>query len=152
MKEHEFVKLQWYSDGYEYYQYYRKTTWGCKSFRAAGKTTVDTLYPKEYERLTPSSLTPDFTNAKVGDECFSATNGNCIVNDIDGCIEYQEDGKDKVCWFEIQVRIGKLQSTYIFEKDGKSSFFDNHPTLFNSFAQFHAYWAEESLKMKGEKP
>lgn len=85
------------------------------------------------KRLTPSSLIPDFTNAKVGDECFSAEEGLCKI--MDGT-----SGK-------LIAAMNEDGGWDAFTMNGKIEPESTHPLLFNSFAQFKAYWAEQALDM-----
>jgi hypothetical protein len=87
------------------------------------------------KRLTPSSLTPDFSDAKVGDECFSPIHG----------IGYFTMMKHK--WGETTVVYDNGVMDYAVCAKSTTT----HPLRYNSFAQFQAYWAEKALEMGGEK-
>lgn len=134
----EFVKGQWYQNKTtkEYYQCIDIAHNVLLACRRAGQESARIRYGCA-DDYTPSSLTPDFTNAKVGDECFSAEEGLCkIIMDSTGKLiaAMNEDGG----WDA-------------FTKDGKLEPESNHPLLFNSFAQFQAYWAEQALLMATQR-
>lgn len=86
------------------------------------------------DRYVPASLTPDFSNAKVGESCFDVELEHCEISEVREYDVYTmlmvDDGK------------GNL-NTHIIYKDG----YTHNPLLFNSFAQFTAYWAEKALEM-----
>ena len=87
-------------------------------------------------------FTPNFENAKVGDECFSVANGYSIVNDMGGIVI----ANDKQYDFELQVKVRDFNSLSYYDYDGRALFMDKHPTLFNSFQQFMDYWQWEKEK------
>ncbi len=133
----KFKKGQWYTDGKQYCQYIKRGEDADGNpihyIRPAGDVVEFSYY---VDNLTPASLTPDFTNAKVGDECFSVEEGLCkIMHGTSTTLiaAMNEDGG----WDA-------------FTKDGKLDPESNHPLLFNSFAQFQAYWAEKALEMGGK--
>jgi len=132
----KFVKGQWYTNGESYYQHCSNQQ-GIDFFRLAGvKDEEIWLTNEQLAKLTPASLTPDFSKAKVGDSCFCATLGNKKI-----------DAADASCAF---VHIDLGQDTHeAFYLNGKAHENDIHPTLFNSFAQFMAYWDEWKLNQKG---
>lgn len=90
-------------------------------------------------------ITPDFSNAKEGDKCFSVTHGMCKIRKV-------LDG-----WIKYITPIHTTDSCYMTGnglsrgEDGKEYWNDPHPRLFNSFDQFKAYWAEHELKMKAQE-
>lgn len=147
----EFVKGQWYTDGKQYWQYIKqgKDANGntIHYIRLAGDV-VEFAY--DVDTLIPASLTPDFTNAKVGDECWLYGIGETGINSI---------GDNVTVWDD--------ENKYVFDKSGYLYFIGEYigdaytqgvsceleefPMLFNSFAQFQAYWAEKALEMGGEK-
>lgn len=129
----KFIKGQWYVIGNDYYEYNEVRCTGLNDnlhwFRKAGELNET---PFGDPIATPASLTPDFSNAKVGDECFSAADGVSVITGITNGYYIDIEGND-----------------YAFYSDGMYGRDDKYPTLFNSFAQFISYWAEEGLKMKG---
>ena len=132
----KFVKGQWYTDGESYYQYVSKGING-HIFRKPGTSFTGWIDPHDFDKLTPASLTPDFSNAKVGDVCFSVHLGICHIADIN--TEHDD-------FVILRVDNGKgCSDAELIEYEG----YKNHPEVFNSFAQFISYWAEEGLKMKG---
>lgn len=135
----KFVKGQWYVIGNDYYEYneVRCTVLNDNLhwFRKAGELNET---PFGDPIATPASLTPDFSKAKVGDSCFWAQRSNSIIHSIISSIIYVVTGKNVLVW------------DFHYPK-GLKFIDDDHPSLFNSFAQFTAYWAEEELKMKGDK-
>lgn len=100
--------------------------------RRAGTQEIVGNAPK---MLTLASLTPDFSNAKEGDECFSPIHG----------IGYFTMMKHK--WGETTVVYDNGVRDYAVCAKGTTP----HPLRYNSFAQFQAYWAERALEMGGEK-
>jgi len=123
---------------------YRRGLMVCRIAGSDGRKCIS------IKRLTPSSLTPDFTNAKVGDECWLYGIGETGINSI---------GDNVTVWDD--------ENKYVFDKSGYLYFIGEYigdaytqgvsceleefPMLFNSFAQFQAYWAERALEMGGEK-
>lgn len=102
------------------------------------------------KRLTLASLTPDFTNAKVGDECWLYGIGETGINSIGDNVTVWDDENKYVfdksgCLYFIGEYIGDAYT------QGVSCELEEFPMLFNSFAQFQAYWAEKALEMGGEK-
>ena len=74
--------------------------------------------------------TPDFSNAKVGDKCFSVGNGDAEIKSIE------------LNWLDlIETTENEFHNQY--NCDGRLYKDDIHPTLFNSFQQFLDYWAWE---------
>ena len=130
----KFVKGQWYTDGKSYWEYCGQSG-NDYLLRKAGSDKM--LCCPYIDDLLPASLTPDFNDAKAGDECFSVEEGICKImhSNIDNLI----------------AAMNKSGGWDAFTKDGRLEPESTHPLLFNSFAQFTAYWAEEGLKMKGEK-
>jgi len=131
----EFQKGDWAICNGEYVQIempvYRRDFIVC---RKAGSNKHKCISVK---RLTKASLTPDFSNAKAGDECFSAEEGLCkIMHGTSTTLiaAMNEDGG----WDA-------------FTKSGKLEPESTHPLLFNSFAQFQAYWAEQALLMAAQR-
>ncbi len=132
-----FVKGQWYQckATKRYFQCVCSDT-GCVRMRQAGgngRTVIEIL--SLFDMLIPASLTPDFSKAKEGDECFSVEEGICKImhSNIDNLI----------------AAMNKSGGWDAFTKDGKLEPESTHPLLFNSFAQFKAYWAEKALEMGG---
>ena len=127
--------------------YYRRgyITMRC---RRAGTQEIVGNAPK---MLTLASLIPDFSKAKEGDECWLYGIGETGINSI---------GDD-------YVTVWDDENKYVFDKSGYLYFIGEYigdaytqgvsceleefPMLFNSFAQFQAYWAEKALEMGGEK-
>jgi len=146
----KFVKGQWYTNGESYYQHCSNQQ-GIDFFRLAGvKDEEIWLTNEQLAKLTPASLTPDLSDAKVGDECWHGVGGFMIINDIydDGkaiSIKYDNSPKAKK-YREDESDLGGITIIYTY-RNGYMPF--RHPELFNSFAQFISYWAEEGLKMKG---
>ena len=128
----EFVKGQWAICDGAYVQIeqpaYRRGLMVC---RIAGSDRRKCISIK---RLTPASLTPDFSNAKVGESCFNVELEHCEISVVREYDDYTvlivDDGKGN-------------QNPHIICKDG----YTHNPLLFNSFAQFQAYWAEKALEM-----
>ena len=134
----EFVKGQWYQSKAtkRYFQCVCSDT-GCIRMRQSGSLMHYNIDVFNFDMLIPASLTPDFNDAKAGDECFSAEEGLCKImhSNIDNLIAaMNNDGG----WDA-------------FTKDGKLEPESTHPLLFNSFAQFQAYWAEQALEMANPK-
>lgn len=132
----EFVKGQWYTDGKQYWQYIKqgKDANGntIHYIRLAGDV-VEFAY--DVDTLIPASLTPDFSDAKVGDECFSPIHG----------IGYFTMMKHK--WGETTV----VYDNGVMDYAVCAKCTTTHPLRYNSFAQFKAYWAEQALDMEGEQ-
>lgn len=131
----KFEKGQWYTDGERFYCFIEKRPPLHKAYNAwwfheAGKGKTTITHESHLDCLVVASLTPDFSNAPEFGDCF---------NVIDGICKYRID--DNGVW----IADGR------YNLDGRYLNRDTHPTLFNSFAQFMAYWAEEGLKMKEEK-
>ena len=90
---------------------------------------------------------PDFSKAKEGDECWMYGIGETGIDSI---------GDD-------YVSVWDDENKYVFDKSGYLYFigeyiggaytqgvscgFEEVPMLFNSFAQFQAYWAEQARGM-----
>lgn len=128
----KFVKGQWYTDGENYYQHCSNQQ-GIDFFRQAGvKDEEMWLTDEQLAKLTPATITPDFSNAKVGDECFSVEEGICKIMDS------KSDS--------LIAAMNKSGGWDAFTMNGKLEPESTHPLLFNSFAQFMAYWAEWKLK------
>lgn len=132
----KFTKGQWYADKNETFWLYcgKEGKDSEHLFRKTGASFRQWVPNDIRNQFTPASLTPDFSNAKVGDECFSAADGVSVITGITNGYYIDIEGND-----------------YAFYSDGMYGRNDKYPTLFNSFAQFMGYWAEEGLKMKGEK-
>jgi hypothetical protein len=132
----EFEKGKWYSHCGKLYEYshYNEPFY---YFRLAGERKAVITFASYYEYLNeviPTSITPDFSEADENEACFCAWIGDATVQFVN---------KDDV---------GINESDYSFYHNGKYGRDDTHPTLFNSFAQFQAYWAEFGLNLKkGEK-
>lgn len=131
----KFIKGQWYVIGNDYYEYDEAKQSGLNGnlhwFRKAGEINM-TPFGKPI--ATPASLTPDFSNAKEGDECFSAEDDFCIML----------PSHDK----HFVPAMNSNGGFDVFLPDGRLTAESKHPMLFNSYAQFMAYWAEEGLKMR----
>ena len=90
---------------------------------------------------------PDFSKAKEGDECWMYGIGETGIDSI---------GDD-------YVTVWDDENKYVFDKSGYLYFIEEYiggayikgvscgleesPMLFNSFAQFKAYWAEQAREM-----
>lgn len=142
----EFVKGQWYQNKTtkEYYQCIDTAHNVLLVCRRAGQDThiIRYGYADDY---TPASLIPDFSDAKAGDECWLYGIGETGINSI---------GDD-------YVTVWDDENKYVFDKSGYLYFIGEYigdaytqgvsceleefPMLFNSFAQFQAYWAEKAL-------
>ena len=133
----KFVKGQWYQSKAtkRYFQCVCSDT-DCVRMRQAGGTGRTAIEILLFDTLIPASITPDFSDAKAGDECFSVEEGICKImhSNIDNLI----------------AAMNKSGGWDAFEKDGKLDPESTHPLLFNSFAQFQAYWAEQALEMGGK--
>ena len=70
--------------------------------------------------------TPEFSNAMVGDACFSVANGIVEIEDI----------------VSMLYPIHTSDSEY-YDISGRYLPSDKHPSLFNSFQQFMDYWKWE---------
>lgn len=135
----EFVKGQWYQNK-NTKQYFQCMTDAARGdnylrLRLAGS---ESCFVKDHMDITiyaPASLTPDFSNAKEGDECFSVEEGVC---------EIMQSKSDKLI-----AAMNEDGGWDAFTKEGKLEPESKHPLLFNSFAQFQAYWAERALEMGG---
>ena len=114
----KFIKGQWYEALGEFWQY------DGKAFRHAGDD-IPVRNLSYADKLKSTTLTPDFSNAPEFGDCF---------NVIEGVCKYRID--DNGVW----IADGR------YNLDGRYLSRDKHPTLFNSFAQFQAYWAEWKLK------
>lgn len=119
--------------------------------RRAGTQEIVGNAPKV---LTLASLTPDFSNAKECDECWLYGIGDTKIDSIaksysSHCVRVLDD--DNVYVFD---RFGYmfLVTENIAEMKAATAECDlcDAPTLFNSFAQFQAYWAEIFLEMGGK--
>ena len=134
----EFVKEQWYQckATKRYFQCVCSDT-DCVRMRQAGGTGRTAIEILLFNTLIPASITPDFNDAKAGDECFSVEEGICKImhSNIDNLI----------------AAMNKSGGWDAFEKDGKLEPESTHPLLFNSFAQFQAYWAEQALLMATQR-
>lgn len=95
---------------------------------------------KHIGKMIPASLTPDFSNAKVGDECFDSAHGQGFIRFIP---------IDKPNHYVSSFTIVCGNTTYHLDEAAMRFPVTKHPTLFNSYAQFMAYWQEEALKLKG---
>jgi len=129
----DFIKDQWYKYDGCYLQFMGVSKTGKNQFRYAGDDC--NIYIDVEDKLKPSSLLPDFSNAKEGDECFSAEDDFCIMLPC----------HDK----HFVPAMNSNGGFDVFLPDGRLTAESKHPTLFNSFAQFLAYWQEEALKLKG---
>lgn len=143
----KFTKGQWLTNGKSYWEYCGQSG-NDYLLRKAGSDKM--LCCQYIDDLLPASLTPDFSNAKVGDECWHGVGGFMIINDIydDGkaiSIKYDNSPKAKLYRGD-ESDLGGITTIYTY-RNGYMPF--RHPELFNSFAQFQAYWAEEGLKLKG---
>lgn len=104
--------------------------------------------------MSKKTKKPDFSKAKEGDECWLYGIGETVINSIINSI-----GDD-------YVTVWDDENKYVFDKSGYLYFieeyigdaythgvfcgFEEAPMLFNSFAQFQAYWAEQALEMGGK--
>ena len=130
-----FVKGQWYQckATKRYFQCVCSDT-GCVRMRQAGDLEYYDKDDISFDMLIPASLTPDFSNANVGDECFSPIHG----------IGYFTMMKHK--YGETTVVYDNGVRDYAVCAKGTTT----HPLRYNSFAQFKAYWAEQALEMGGK--
>ena len=94
---------------------------------------------------------PDFSKAKEGDECWLYGIGETAISSV---------GDD-------YVTVWDDENKYVFDKSGYLYFIGEYigdaytqgvscgleelPMLFNSFAQFQAYWAEQALLMATQR-
>jgi hypothetical protein len=161
----KFVKGQWYQKKTtkEYYQcidkeqwLYDETTKECRQIidikhnvlmvcRRAGQDT-HIIAVGDANDYTHVSLNPDFSNANVGDECFSPILSHCQIANIDGNWEiYCDTNRFDVS--EIYVK-QKHTNNYMYYYPPRRG---HHPSLYNSFAQFQAYWAEQALLMATQR-
>ena len=131
-----FVKGQWYQSKAtkRYFQCVCADT-GCVRMRQPGDWGDLDRDVINLDMLIPASLIPDFTDAKEGESCFSVEEGICeiLYGKPDGLIAVMNES-------------GGWDA---FTKSGKLEPESTHPLLFNSFAQFQAYWAEKALEMGG---
>ena len=128
----KFIKGQWYQNKAtkEYYQCIDTAHNVLLACRRAGQDTHIIRYGCA-DDYTTASLIPDFSDAKVGDECFSPIHG----------IGYFTMIKHK--WGETTIVYDNGVRDYaVCAKDTNT-----HPLRYNSFAQFQAYWAEQALLM-----
>lgn len=143
----KFVKGQWVTLYGKYLQVVADL--GVKvKFRLPGTHTERLIDKKRAYRH--ASLTPDFSKAKEGDECWLYGIGETGINSIgDNYVTVWDD-----------------ENKYVFDKSGYLYFIGEYigdaytqgvsceleefPMLFNSFAQFQAYWAEQALEMGGK--
>ena len=86
--------------------------------------------------MYPVSIIPDFKNAKVGDKCFSPEYDEGVILCLPEKPNYSMADTYTIKYKEHIVRIDK---TELLNTGGK------HPMLFNSFAQFKAYWEEQEI-------
>lgn len=112
--------------------------------RYAGSTYL--AHDVAIHNIERASLIPDFNNAKIGDKCFSSDMGLCIVSGFE-----KYEGGNEEDYFFIETVIVRHNCKEL-EYQWKQSYIRDkqHPSLFNSFAQFKAYWAEWELNNKGE--
>ena len=75
------------------------------------------------------SLDIDFSKSKVGDKCWSALNGQCLVDKV----EVSED--EAYVW-----ALNQNGYTADYSLNGYQHPKDNHPGLVHSYEQFIAYW------------
>jgi hypothetical protein len=106
---------------------------------------------KKENNMNNKTKKPDFSKAKEGDECWMYGIGETGISSI---------GDD-------YVTVWDDENKYVFDKSGYLYFIEEYigdayvqgvscgleefPMLFNSFAQFKAYWAEQALEMGGEQ-
>ena len=64
----KFIKGQWYRYENHFWQFVGVSKTGKNQFRYAGEDC--NIYIDVEDKIKPSSLLPNFSNAKVGDECF----------------------------------------------------------------------------------
>lgn len=133
----EFVKGQWYQSKAtkRYFQCVCSDT-GCIRMRQSGSLVHYNIDVFNSNMLIPASLIPDFNDAKAGDECFSVEEGICKI---------MHSNADNLI-----AAMNESGGWDAFTKDGKLEPESTHPLLFNSFAQFKAYWAEQALEMGGK--
>lgn len=147
----KFEKGQWYSDGERFYQYHDiGYSNNILYFRMAGNNIP--LPYGQPEKLTPASITPDFSNAKEGDECWGYDFNNQSITFIsEDTVQVKYESKSGFDQTAIFWKNGKIYGFRTHDANGLHylDWESAHPSLFNSFAQFQAYWAEEFLKMKG---
>jgi hypothetical protein len=146
----EFVKGQWYQNKNtkQYFQCMTDATRGNNylRLRLAGS---ESCFLKDHMDITvyaPASLTPDFSNVNVGDECFSPILSHCQIANIDGNWELYGD-TNRFDVSEIYVK-QKHTNNYMYYYPPRRG---HHPSLYNSFAQFQAYWAEQALLMATQR-
>lgn len=143
----EFVKGQWYQKKTtkEYYQCIDTAHNVLLACRRAGQDTHIIRYGCADDYAT-ASLIPDFSDANVGDECFSPILSYCQIANIDGNWEiYCDTNRFDVS--EIYVK-QKHTNNYMYYYPPRRG---HHPSLYNSFAQFQAYWAEQALLMATQR-
>ncbi len=93
---------------------------------------------------------PDFSKAKEGDECWMYGIGETVINSIvHNCVTVWDDENkyvfDKSGYlYSVEEYIGDAYTQVV------SCELEESPMLFNSFAQFQAYWAEQALKEQEE--
>ena len=142
-----FVKGQWYQskETKRYFQCVCSDT-GCVRMRQSGSWSHYNSDAINFDMLIPASLIPDFSNANVGDECFSPILSHCQIADIDGNWEFYGD-TNRFDVSEIYVK-QKHTNNYMYYYPPRRG---HHPSLYNSFAQFQAYWAEQALLMATQR-
>ena len=110
---------------------YRRGLMVCRIAGSDGRKCIS------IKRLTLASLTPDFSNAKVGESCFDVELEHCEISEV----------REYDVYTMLSVVDAKFnKNPHIIYKDG----YAHNPLLFNSFAQFQAYWAEKALEMGGK--
>ena len=131
MKKEQLVIGNWYTDrdGRYFQCTHESVAPNMASFRFAGEHDE---YEFNLQYLTPASLLPDFSEAPETGNCFSATYGY---------VEYRK------AYGDVWVFSGGYISYWY---NGNQCYSDLHPTLFHSYEQFKAYWAEQELSMKQE--
>jgi hypothetical protein len=155
---YQFEKDRWYSDGKDYYQYLKtdhSKVFGAlmHTFRKAGEKAGGQYDDDAYFGTTlnwlstfqPANLVPDFTDAKAGDKCFETGIDECVIKDIHEeelsdihtgmfMAVGKEDENCSAMWIDYPLWMGGAYADM------------DHPTLFNSYAQFMAYWAEYGIR------
>jgi hypothetical protein len=132
-----YVNNQWYlTDDGRYVQYSdnaAETISGSKAhWRFAGEAYKTVLSKYGEQRIKQDSIIPDFTNSSTGDYCFSAQNGA------------EQITSKKIISIKKEISVG-MRSGLCCTIDGKTYPLHQNPTVFNSFDQFKAYWAEKAL-------
>jgi hypothetical protein len=135
-----FVKGHWYQNKNtkQYFQCMTDAAHGDNYFRLrlAGSESCFVKVHMDITVYAHASLTPDFSNAKVGDGCFDVELEHCEISEV----------REYDVYTRLMVDDGKGNlNPHIIYKDG----YAHNPLLFNSFAQFTAYWAEKALDMEG---